>query len=150
MLRPCSKKSKRVMIVELTSFSYLQSALGRARELAQFELFCHLSRIHRQRQICFPKSEGGKPTWQQYHRPPGTKSDGFGRCWPGETTPTFCDVPSFCATTLQRLQESRSEPRRQKSHSRAPRRKFPCSNSMELSAIKRRDEHERFRYSFSK
>lgn len=150
MLRPCSKHSKRVMIVELTSFSFLQSASGRARELAQFELFCHLPRIRRQRQICFPKSEGGKSTWQQYHRPPGAKSDGSVGAGRAKQLLHFGTSPLFSATTLQRLQEPQSEPRRRKSHSGAPRRKFPCSNSMELSAVKRGGEQARFRWGFSK
>lgn len=38
------------------ALNFLQSALRRARQLTQDELFCHLPRIHRQYPICFPKS----------------------------------------------------------------------------------------------
>lgn len=82
-------KQDKCFIIQLTTLSVLQSASERAGELAQFELFCHLPRICRQCQICFPKSGGAKPTWQLYHRPPGGESDGFSRCSPGRTNPTF-------------------------------------------------------------
>lgn len=137
------------MIIELTSFSFPQTALGRARELAQFELFCHLPRIHRYARFVFQSLKEGSLHGNNIIDRRERKVT-VSLCWPGETTPTFCDVPSFSAITLQRLRESQSEPRRRKSHSRAPRRKFPCPNSMELSSIKRRGEKARFRWTLSK